>query len=279
MLLTDKERLNICKTCKKKKFDPESGLLCSLTDRKPDFLMTCDDYEVDPIEKEKQIRIEKQRSQSQAPKESSSFSWRTLLSVVIAIIAIIRLANTCNKLDTRSSNNRSDYRSTFVENEYTDQMSQISMDMKEELGVKYISRDTLLDLDENLQFLLPKNSYLFEEMTNEHVIFFGRNKLNCNMAIYKFPKPLDDTPEKIWYNFRKAATDELMDTEITYRDAGQNRIAYNLKNSLLEINGKAKFIDKDDYLYIYQFEGSLKNIGLIYDHFKFYADQSIKHKK
>ncbi|MFA0961553.1 RDD family protein [Roseivirga sp. BDSF3-8] len=37
-------RLSYCKVCQNKKFNPETGLVCGLTNEKPDFMESCDHY-------------------------------------------------------------------------------------------------------------------------------------------------------------------------------------------------------------------------------------------
>lgn len=41
------ERLQLCQQCRLRSFDPASGLLCSLTNKKPDFMMRCEYFQID----------------------------------------------------------------------------------------------------------------------------------------------------------------------------------------------------------------------------------------
>ncbi|MCX2678972.1 hypothetical protein OOZ15_03380 [Galbibacter sp. EGI 63066] len=41
------EQLAFCKKCEKRKFDSKTGIVCSLTDRKPDFQNECSDFSLD----------------------------------------------------------------------------------------------------------------------------------------------------------------------------------------------------------------------------------------
>lgn len=41
------QRLTTCKQCEKRKFDPNTGIVCSLTLRKPDFVQDCSDFIMD----------------------------------------------------------------------------------------------------------------------------------------------------------------------------------------------------------------------------------------
>ena len=43
-MLTEKERLDYCKACKNRKLDLSTGMLCGITDKAPDFVVTCENY-------------------------------------------------------------------------------------------------------------------------------------------------------------------------------------------------------------------------------------------
>lgn len=124
-----KERLVYCNTCEKKKFDFKAGVLCGITELKPNFVGTCESYEMSYLEKEKinakeytkklnneendfkkelsnsnknQLKIvsanfikELKESESEnqllSQKTSNPSSWKIVLSVIITIVALIRL--------------------------------------------------------------------------------------------------------------------------------------------------------------------------------------------
>lgn len=65
---TLEENLELCSKCKKREFDPESGLNCSLTKVKPDFENECVSFEAD----EEQIAF--QKSKDDAYEKSKSVS-------------------------------------------------------------------------------------------------------------------------------------------------------------------------------------------------------------
>ncbi len=52
---TLKEKLEICSVCKKREFDPNKGLVCSLTKDKPTFEDDCTTFESDTVQVEKQV--------------------------------------------------------------------------------------------------------------------------------------------------------------------------------------------------------------------------------
>lgn len=48
--MTDKERIQICQVCTNRKMNRNVGLVCGLTDKKPDFEDTCVDFDSDATE-------------------------------------------------------------------------------------------------------------------------------------------------------------------------------------------------------------------------------------
>ncbi len=78
------QRLETCKKCEKRKFDMNSGIVCSLTLRKPEFEGSCKDFVVDPIEvsklKAKSYKVEKEE-------KSSVSTW----GVIIIILFVARI--------------------------------------------------------------------------------------------------------------------------------------------------------------------------------------------
>ena len=86
-----KRRLEFCKKCQKSKFG-DSGIICSLTERKPDFINKCNDFVIDPKEAQKTLAKAKYSGNYEdTNSESSSKSIWGIIAVVIAIIKIILL--------------------------------------------------------------------------------------------------------------------------------------------------------------------------------------------
>ena len=50
-----------CKQCTKRKFDPEQGIVCSLTNEKPAFEDSCPDFVKDETIKQQKKEIRKQK--------------------------------------------------------------------------------------------------------------------------------------------------------------------------------------------------------------------------
>ena len=58
-----RQQLVFCKQCQKRKFS-DTGIICSLTGRKPDFEDTCSNFEIDPKEAQriahKSVKVQKE---------------------------------------------------------------------------------------------------------------------------------------------------------------------------------------------------------------------------
>lgn len=83
------QRLATCKQCEKRKFDPNTGLVCSLTLRKPEFENDCSDFVIDPKE------VSKLNAKAyKAEKESSNSlsTWGIIAIAIFVIRIIIRMA-------------------------------------------------------------------------------------------------------------------------------------------------------------------------------------------
>ncbi|MEP0213375.1 MAG: hypothetical protein ABJD66_09195 [Cellulophaga sp.] len=80
------EQLVLCKKCEKRKFDPNTGINCSLTGRKPTFEDTCNTFVLDANEAEK---IAAKDKVSTYVKEDSKESMWWVLGVVLIVIKII----------------------------------------------------------------------------------------------------------------------------------------------------------------------------------------------
>ena len=82
-----KQRLEFCKKCQKRKFG-DTGIVCSLTDRKPDFNDTCNDFLIDP--KEAQKVVAKAQYSDYEDKEGGKSIWGIIVVIFIIIRIILR---------------------------------------------------------------------------------------------------------------------------------------------------------------------------------------------
>lgn len=90
------EQLKYCTICKKRQFDIEKGVLCSLTGDYADFEGACPTYEFDQdeftkIEQRKSLQANNQNrtvSGAHAPKKSNV---QMVLGIIIIVIAVVLL--------------------------------------------------------------------------------------------------------------------------------------------------------------------------------------------
>ena len=96
IMKTLKEKLEVCSVCKNRKFDPDKGLICSLTKNKPEFENECISYEADPP------HIEIQNARSEVYEENKSVSgWLAFFlwvgigvgALVSAVMGVVQILN------------------------------------------------------------------------------------------------------------------------------------------------------------------------------------------
>jgi len=80
------QRLATCKQCEKRKFDPNTGLVCSLTLRKPDFVNDCSDFLMDPKEVSK--KYAKSYAADAEKNSGTSLSTWGIIAIVIFVVRI-----------------------------------------------------------------------------------------------------------------------------------------------------------------------------------------------
>jgi hypothetical protein len=91
-------QLEFCKKCVNKSFSSSQGIVCGLTDKKPTFLTTCPDFEKD-VKEERKIEQRKaiaEESDYQDENGKSVPAWRVALTVIITLVAIIRIFMRCS---------------------------------------------------------------------------------------------------------------------------------------------------------------------------------------
>jgi len=90
-----KQKLIFCKQCQHKKLDTQVGIVCGLTNNKPDFEETCPSYLNDPKETRRMVKkAEKlyKTTGSTSSGASTGSVWRTIIFILIIIKLIMRFA-------------------------------------------------------------------------------------------------------------------------------------------------------------------------------------------
>ncbi|EDP98170.1 hypothetical protein U8527_19380 [Kordia algicida OT-1] len=91
-------QLEFCKKCVNRSFTSSEGIICGLTRRKPTFIDTCPEFKKD-IEEEKKIAGRKAMQEADILGEGNEKPvpvWRTVLSILIFILVIVRLVVRCS---------------------------------------------------------------------------------------------------------------------------------------------------------------------------------------
>ncbi len=83
-----KQQLNFCKRCENRKFDPNTGIVCSLTLRKPDFVDNCKSFLQDPKEMQK---LAARATVAQEEKSSGMSAWSYIVIGLIIVRILFRL--------------------------------------------------------------------------------------------------------------------------------------------------------------------------------------------
>jgi len=104
-------KIDVCKKCKKKKFDLKQGIICGLTDKKPTFENSCPDFDSDESIKE----IEELKGMSLKPNEQRSKTvlaliWTVLILEVFSLVSsglqynLLRIASAGGEISYEAAN-------------------------------------------------------------------------------------------------------------------------------------------------------------------------------
>jgi hypothetical protein len=80
-----KERLVLCKQCQKKGFDPTLGVICSLSNAKPNFESNCSDFVIDPKEAQRMAA----KTENIEEEKSKNYTIWVVIGVILIILRII----------------------------------------------------------------------------------------------------------------------------------------------------------------------------------------------
>lgn len=91
------ERLTYCAICQNRKIDLKTGLLCSLTNKKPEFEDTCDKFIKDEKEAERKLKLKlagagnaRAQSGSLHPKKNINYGiFLTILGIIILSFSLL----------------------------------------------------------------------------------------------------------------------------------------------------------------------------------------------
>lgn len=91
-MASTKQLLETCKHCKKRKFDMKRGLVCSITDEKPDFRDFCPSYNKDIAEYNRIHKGGVEGIYSDGPNKEPTSNRRTIYLAIGIIVLILKIA-------------------------------------------------------------------------------------------------------------------------------------------------------------------------------------------
>jgi hypothetical protein len=92
--MTINERLKYCRICENRKMNPAIGLVCGLTNEKPNFETNCPDFKIDQPEADRLVKLERDAKEEEessghfAP-EKKAIKMGVVGGVIVIAIAII----------------------------------------------------------------------------------------------------------------------------------------------------------------------------------------------
>ncbi|MET2985039.1 hypothetical protein [Aureibaculum conchae] len=92
--MTLKERLEFCNICENRKIDMKVGLLCNLTDKKPEFENKCEFFIKDEKEAERKLKLKldgtgTSRSQNGSLVPSKNINYGTFLTIAGILVLLL----------------------------------------------------------------------------------------------------------------------------------------------------------------------------------------------
>lgn len=265
--MISENQLKVCRMCKHRNVTEFRGMVCKLTDAIPSFENQCPTFEYD------ESRPEATYGAASSSSSSSNYpAWKVILSVLIAIVSIIRLANTCSKKEAVEKNNMLQLDAIREEMQAQDQMGTIGTEAAEELGLKQVAQDSTVVIDTNLKVTIPGRYYVLSNLSDDkNVVLFMRSTFNENIVVYKMETSLQNLQED-WKNIRESNTKDLMESKAYPYSIENNVFNYKIENDLIPINGKAKIFQKNKTFYVVQFESSNKNVKDIFIRANYFFD-------
>lgn len=85
-----KQRIALCRQCEKRMYNPQVGIICSITKQKPDFEGVCHEYSMD---KKEAGEIDRKQQYEQKEKSSKGAVWAVIGVILILIKLIVAFSN------------------------------------------------------------------------------------------------------------------------------------------------------------------------------------------
>lgn len=253
-MITREEQLKYCEVCQNRAVGPNHETICQLTNAKADFDPTCPNYVYDKYAT---------KDGNYDSSDSGTSSWRIILGVIVVVLAIIRWGIRCNRMNDHSSNDRSSEQIEAlmedIKRRNQDHAASLSAEDRAELGMSLTTEESEKNIDKFMTFRVPRNWYIFENLTDEKTKLIIRDKNNFMVCVAKLP--LSNDVKESWKKMRLEASNQIVESTLTYNSKGDDLIEYSIKNSLMNTKGYAKIYTHKGFAYFFQCEHSSKSLS------------------
>jgi len=200
--------------------------------------------------------------------------WRTVLSIVIAIIAVVRLFATCNQMESRKNKTLDVNELNIPEQQFLDQRPLASsqtpkawndllykrykyLDSLDQTRLKdfYIiklAKDSLVSLDIKSRLKIEKGCF-FQNTHDDTLKFAFKTPKNLNVFVHDFESSIavDKSFKKL-----KAGSEIKNFKEFIKLSPTTKLVTYNITKRRIRFNGIAYVFEKNNYQMYVEFESS-----------------------
>ncbi len=275
------ERLKLCEKCKNRKFDFQTGLICSLTDEKPKFEHTCPDYVEDPSallrKRGREVMNERMKGNG-----GSVPGWRVFLSVIIMIFAIVRIVARLSRNNERESRQRSfeQYQAPAYQQfqqEISRERNGLTRDDLRSLGAQ-ATTGMVLPLENEYQIEIPQGFSLFPQYQNENLLLVAYAN-NFLVTCEKYQSDPSLNPAQDWQNrqYQSYSNFPLLPFSgariLTYDDVktdGKTDFNFNYSFRSFNRHGHTEIIEAGDFRYYITISARRDDYNKLEKYLKYY---------
>ena len=280
-----KERLRFCKNCVHRKNNLQKGILCGLTNEKPNFETFCKDY----VENTAAVEKSRERDKMTLNRSSTWITASVVISVVLLGLKIARSVARYNK--NNNPPEQSQYDKYFQEQQekayqrrhHVNTINYLSDRNRQAHFRKKLVKDTAIVLNEMMTLKLPDGFYLSIADDNTELpvratsrgYYFIYNKVDKNENYPIFEQ---------WKTFRNRLVRHYPSSTLTVSNIDSlttpeniERVHFEIKNKVDRIIGVARIIDYKNERYFFQLVSDVK--GASYSKLNRFLNYYVKIKK
>ncbi|WP_298755523.1 hypothetical protein [uncultured Psychroserpens sp.] len=276
-----KERLRFCKNCVHRKNSLQVGILCGLTDKKPNFDGFCKDY----VEDSALLKKEKERDRMKLNRSSSWITASVVISIVLLGFKIIRSVARYQKNNTPPQ--QSQYDKYFEEQQerayqrrhHVNTLNYLSDKYRNAHFSKKLIEDTVVVLNQRMKLNLPDGFHI--SISDSDTDLPVRATSRGYYFIYnKIEKDKTKSLFNQWKTFRNRLVNQYPSSELTVSNIDSStvsdnidRINFEIKNKVDRIIGVARIIDHNNERYFFQLVSDSKgaNYSQLYRFLNYYV--------